>query len=286
MILSSLVERRRFDLEYPKPQMFTKTDLAKFLNVWRDKPDVVSKGAQKNFADFASFVGGEWNRRPNDFNEMYYREAVAKAIVFRSVERLVSAQPWYQGGYRANVVAYAISKLAHDLAERGGSINFERIWRAQDISSGLRDALVVGAKAVHDVIVDPPDGMRNVTEWAKQQACWHRVMGLHVSWPDALDTELVSSSERDDVKRAAVKDQRMLNGIEAQMVVVRPGSAFWSDVKVWGVSKGLLSATDQGILDVAISIPDKVPSEKQSVRTIEILQRLHEEGCQLEVDGL
>ena len=38
-------ERRRFDLEYPKPQMFTKTDLAKFLNVWRDKPDVVSRGS-------------------------------------------------------------------------------------------------------------------------------------------------------------------------------------------------------------------------------------------------
>ena len=277
----SRAERRKFDLEYPKPQMFTKTDLAKFLNVWRDKPDVVSKGAQKNFADFASFVGGEWNRRPNDFNEMYYREVVAKAIVFRSVERLVSEQPWYQGGYRANVVAYAISKLAHDVAQRGGSINFERIWRTQDIAPGLRDALVVYAKAVHDVIVDPPDGMRNVTEWAKQQACWHRVMGLHVSWPDALDTELVSSSERDEVKRDAVKDQRMLNGIEAQMAVVQAGSALWSDVKVWGMSKGLLSETDQGILDVAISIPDKVPSEKQSVRTIEILQRLHEEGCQL-----
>ena len=90
--------------------MFTKTDLAKFLNVWRDKPDIVSKGAQKNFADFASFVGAEWNKHPNDFNEMYYREAIAKAIVFRSVERLVTEQPWYEGGYRANVVAYAISK--------------------------------------------------------------------------------------------------------------------------------------------------------------------------------
>ena len=264
--------------------MFTKTDLAKFLNVWRDKPDVVSKGAQKNFADFASFVGGEWNRHPNDFNEMYYREVIAKAIVFRAVERLVTEQPWYQGGYRANVVAYAISKLAHDVAQRGGSINFERVWRAQGISPGLRDALVVGAKAVHDVIVDPPDGMRNVTEWAKQQACWHRVMGLYVSWPDALDTELVSSSERDEVKSAAVKDQRMLNGIEAQMVVVQAGSALWSDVKLWGMSKGLLSATDQGILDVAVSIPDKVPSEKQSVRTIEILQRLREEGCPVEIE--
>ena len=279
-------ERRRVDLEYPKPQMFTKTDLAKFLNVWRDKPDIVSRGAQKNFADFASFVGGAWNKHPNDFNEIYYREAIAKAIVFRSVERLVTAQPWYQGGYRANVVAYAISKLAHDVAQWGESINFEKIWKAQGISPGLRDALVVSAEAVHDVIVDPPDGMRNVTEWAKQQACWSRVMRLDVAWPYALETELVNSVERDEVKRTAVKDQQMLNGIEAQTVVFQAGSALWSDVKAWGVSKGLLSPDDQGILDVAISIPAKVPSEKQSLRTIAILRRLQEEGCQLEIDGV
>ena len=278
-------ERRRFDLEYPKSQMFTKTDLAKFLNAWRDKPDVVSRGGQKNFADFASFIGGEWNKQSNDFNEMYYREAIAKAIVFRSVERLVPEQPWYLGGYRANVVAYAIAKLGHDVERRGESINFERIWRAQEISLELRDALVVSAKAAHDVIVDPPEGMRNVTEWAKQQACWHRVMSLDVTWPDALDSELVSSAERGEVKRAAVKDQKMLNGIEAQTVVVQAGSAFWSDVKVWGMSKGLLSPDDQGILDVAISMPARVPSEKQSLRTIEILQRLREEGCELEAVG-
>ena len=50
------------------------------------------------------------------------------------------------------------------------------------------------------------------------------------------------------------------------------------------MSKGLLSPDDQGILDVAISIPAKVPSEKQSLRTIEILQRLREEGCQMEIE--
>ena len=254
------------------------------LNVWRDKPDVVSRGAQKNFADFASFIGGEWNKHSNDFNEVYYREAIAKAIVFKSVERLVTEQPWYQGGYRANVVAYAIAKLAHDVAQRGESINFERIWRAQGVSPVLRDAFVVSGEAVHDVIVNPPEGMRNVTEWAKQQACWHRVMNLDVAWPDALQTELVSAAERGEVKRAAVKDQKMLNGIEAQTVVVQAGSALWSNVKVWGMSKGLLSPDDQGILDVAISIPARVPSEKQSLRTIEILQRLREEGCQLEIE--
>ena len=143
---------------------------------------------------------------------------------------------------------------------------------------------MVSAKAAHDVIVDPPEGMRNVTEWAKQQACWHRVMSLDVAWPEALETELVSSAERGEVKRAAVKDQQMLNGIEAQTVVVQAGPALWSDVKVWGMSKGLLSPDDQGILDVAISMPARVPSEKQSLRTIEILQRLREEGCQLEIE--
>ena len=84
----SQAARRRFDLEYPKRQRFAKTDLAKFVNVWRGKPDIVSRGAQKNFADFARFIGSEWNRQANAFNEMYYREVVAKAIVFRSVERL------------------------------------------------------------------------------------------------------------------------------------------------------------------------------------------------------
>ena len=216
---------------------------------------------------------------------MYHREAIAKAIVFRSVERLVTEQPWYEGGYRANIVAYAIAKLAHGVAQRGESINFERIWRTQGISPVLRNALVISSKSVHDVIIDPPEGMRNVTEWAKQQACWHRVMTLHVTWPEALEMELVSSVERNEVKRAAVKDQRMLNGIEAQTLVVQAGSDLWSDVKGWGMSKGLLSPDDQGILDIAISIPARVPSEKQSLRTIEILQRLREEGCQLEIEA-
>ena len=82
----------------------------------------------------------------------------------------------------------------------------------------------------------------------------------------------------------AVKYQKMLNGIEAQTVVVQAGPAFWSDVKVWGMSKGLLPPDDQGILDVAISIPARVPSEKQSLRTIEIFQRLREDGCELEIE--
>ena len=282
----SQAARRRFDLEYPKRQRFAKTDLAKFINVWRGKPHIVSRGAQKNFADFARFIGSEWNLQADAFNEMYYREVVAKAIVFRSVERLVTDQAWYQGGYRANVVAYTIAKLAHDVDQKREAINFGRIWREQEITPGLRESLTVAAEAVHGVIINPPSRMRNVTEWAKQQACWNRVMHLNVHWPTSLESELISISELKDLQRIASKDQKMLNGIEAQMKVCGADPNLWVEVREWGNSAGLLSPDDLQILEVAGSMPTKVPTEKQSQRVLTILRLLHDHGCQLGADVL
>ena len=116
------------------------------------------------------------------------------------------------------------------------------------------------------MIVNSPETTRNVTEWAKQQACWNRVTLLVLEWPEALEAELLSSAERTAEKRTAVRDQQMLNGIEAQNIVVQTEPGFWNDVKAWGVSQGLLSQDDTGILDVVNSIPAKIPSERQSLR--------------------
>ena len=57
-------QRRKFDLENPRRQLFTKTDLAKYVNVWEGRPHEVSLGAQKNFAAFARRIGQEWNKAP------------------------------------------------------------------------------------------------------------------------------------------------------------------------------------------------------------------------------
>ena len=278
-------QRRGFDLEYPKRQMFSKTDLAKFVNTWRGQPDIVSRGAQKNFAEFAKSVSQAWSARADDFNEAYYRDAIAKAIIFRETEKLVTEQPWYQGGYRANVVAYAIAKLAHDVGARGSAVDLGRIWRAQGISADLREALTGVTKAVHGVLIDPPSTGQNVTEWAKQQACWHRVSRLGISWPTAFLDDLIGQDEKEDAGRSAVRDQRMLNDIEAQTAVVRAGGAFWLQVREWGETKALLTQTEREILDVATALPEKLPSGKQSLVILRILDRLHSEGCQLELSG-
>ena len=277
-------ERLKFDLEYPKHQVLTKTDLAKFLNVWREKPDTVSKGAQKNFADFAAYISASWERQDTAFGEMFFREAIAKAFIFKAVEKLVPAQPWYHGGYRANIVAYTIAKLAHDLSKKGASIDFERIWRSQNVSDGLASALTVGATAVHKVIVNPPSTTRNVTEWAKQQACWHRVAGLDVPWPSSLDHECMSQSERRDAKSSAIKNQKMLTGIEVQSRVVEAGAAHWHDIRDWAKQRGLLTPTETGILNVACLVPSDAPSDQQCIRLMELTQRLIGEGLPTEKD--
>ncbi|MHB8267464.1 AIPR family protein [Bradyrhizobium sp.] len=279
--LLTIAQRKKFDLEYPKRQVISKTDLAKFLNLWKGHPDIVSRGAQKNFAQFANATGKEWSKNPDAFNERYYRHAIAKAIVFRETERLVTEQPWYEGGYRANVVAYAIAKIGHDVEGRKLAVDFDGIWKMQNISEDLRDALTIASKAIHEVITTPPPGMSNVTEWAKQQACWSRVSGLAISWPKSFLEELVTQGEQREEQQGAIKDQHLLNGIEAQMAVVKAGGPFWRDLKQWGISKSLLSPTEAGILDVAASMPSRLPSEKQSVIAVETLRKLHREGCQL-----
>lgn len=272
-------QKRKFDTEYPRRQVFSKTDLAKYEMVWWMLPHIVSRGAQKNFAAYASGIGKEWAKRPDDFNEAYYRGAIARAIIFREVEKLVSEQPWYEGGYRANIVAYAIARTALAAHDLGRSVDFDAIWQKQGASPNLREALLLSAKLANNVIVNPPAGMRNVTEWAKQQACWDRVASAEVVWPSQWLSELLTRDEQKEKNSSAVKDQKVLNGIEAQTAVVKAGGATWHSVKEWGVSRSLLSPTDVGILEVCGCVPDKIPSEKQCLRVLETLARLRSEGC-------
>ena len=63
-------------------------------------------------------------------------------------------------------------------------------------------------------------------------------MRLDVEWPQTLGRELLSTTDRMEAKRSAIKDQRMLNGIEAQTIVVQAGSMFWDEVNAWGMAKG------------------------------------------------
>lgn len=270
-------EKNRFQAEFPKVQTFTKTDLAKFENVWDGYPVSVNHGAQKNFANYAARIGQEWDKKPDQFNEFYFKRAIARAIIFRKTEKLVSAQPWYNGGYRANIVAYTIAMLAQVCSRRGQAYDFIGVWSRQDITPVTVQAIEITAKLVHDDIMNPRGSISNISEWCKREACWQHLQqksdSLMNLLPSRFFAELISADEVDDEARSAVKTQKMQNGIEAQRAVVEIPAETWAYILTCGQAKGLYSPKEVGILQVAARIPEKLPTEKQSFILLEILEK-------------
>lgn len=275
-------ERNKWDAEFPKSQFFTKTDLAKFENTWAGKPEVVSKGAQKNFAAFAKTIEKLWGRSGKRVGEAWYRHLISKMIIFRKLEKLVSAQDWYEGGYRANIVTYAIAKVAQDAEAGDKVIDLGRVWRMQAVPPALEDALLVAAAEAQEIITNPPDGVRNMSEWAKTQACWERFRKRRLSYSDDLQSLLIAleeaQSEDDEVK----DDAELTKSVEAQTKVFELGAKFWLNARDWGRARKLLSQVEFGILDVCSKMPGRLPTERQTIVALDVLAKLERSGFGME----
>lgn len=275
-------ELRKFKAENPKPQMFSKTDLAKFENVWDDHPRWVNLGAQKNFARYAGRIGKEWSKSEAGFNEFYFRRAIARAIIFRATEKLVSEQPWYNGGYRANIVAYALASLNEVARRLGKCVDFTRVWNQQALPHSLRDALVVAAQHVNDDIVHPPVGISNISEWCKKEQCWTRLLGtierLEGALSDTFFDELISLEEQNSENKDAKATQKIDSGIEAQKRVIDVPAAKWQTILQELSRRRLLTPKETGVLQIAVRIPAKIPTEKQSLVLMDVLEKARLEG--------
>lgn len=274
-------QRRKFDLEHPRSQLFTKTDLAKAEMTWRVHPEIVSLGAQKNFAHFAHQIGKEWAKNETAFSEEWFRNAVTKLLVFRKTERIVSdaAGSWYTGGLRANTVCYAIAKLVHDLRQGGQSLDLQRIWSSQEIPEVLADALDQYAKVVHMHLLSPPMGGSNPTEWAKKKDCLDAALGLDVDLRGDLTDILIGVDQTRARNSDGKRDQKMINGIQAQAKVVEIGTAGWEALQIWVRSTSMrITPTESGIIEAATRIRHKPLSEAQALRALAVLDRATDEG--------
>lgn len=276
----SVAQRKQFQLLNPKKQLITKTDLAKYENAWRFLPHVVSQGAQKNFIAFSNYASSAWEKNQEQFNEEYYRRVVVKGMLFRRTEELVGKQPWYEGGYRANIVAYTIAKFAQILQFEGTGklLDFKAIWNRQDVTPAIDRQLTLIAEHMFRIIVAPQGGFQNVTEWCKKEICWIRARDTQVPFFKDLTPELIEREDEQHIKKSAAEDQLIITGIQAQTKVVELGAIYWRELQAWGRQRQLLSPEDDSFVTVAAAIPKKIPTEKQCSRLLQIKARLEEEG--------
>ncbi len=275
-------EKKKFKAENPKPQMFSKTDLAKFENVWDEHPKWVNLGAQKNFAQYAKRIGKEWAKSSESFNEHYFKRAIARGIVFRATERMVSAQEWYNGGYRANIVAYTIAAIAESCRRKESNIDFMKIWNTQTLSTEFISVLETAAKFVNDHITEPPSGFSNVTEWCKKDACWTNIMSdldeFLAGISDGFWSDSITEEETKARQRQAKNVQKIDDGIDAQKKVFEITSAEWNYILDEGSKRRIFTPKEVGVLNIAKNIPQKVPSEKQCTVLLIALEKARLEG--------
>lgn len=276
-------KKKQFQLQHPKNQVIKKTDLAKVQNTWLGHPSVVSKGAQTNFGAFAEYIDEQWNTDEQQFNERFFQSTAALLLMFQYLEKTIPRQPWYEGGYRANIIYYTVAlfRLLIKKQYPGSDFDLILVWNKQDVPEQVKSVLISLAEIVLDKLTDESRPIANVTQWCKREACWNEIKKLTLHLPVEIESCLITVDEQKAAQRAAKKDQKVVNDIQAQAEAVKISAETWKRLAEFAVANHLVSPADAAALAIACKIPEKIPNSYQSKRLLALLNRAVEEGFSL-----
>ena len=239
-----------FDRKYPKNQMFTKVELAKYINayqeVWEGKkmvvsPNIVVRGNEKNYARFIN------NNLPDNIkkiNNVYFEDAIAKCLLFKEAEKRygTKANDYNIGELRQVVVPYTLSLLNIITADK---LDLYRIWKNQQVSLKLSDFIYDLMKQVNEFILKNSP-VTHYIEWAKKEECWEQVKSHLWSFNiNEIKADLID--ENNLSKRNIVtdtEDEEEIRQYEENILRSIP-HALWKKIEEWGKDTDCLSATQQ-----------------------------------------
>ncbi len=274
--------KQQFLRRNPKQQVITKTDLAKVEQAFEQLPDIACKGAEKSFVAFAERITADWRDEGKRalYGDDWFRDAVARVIIFRTTEQIVSRAAWYEGGYRAQIVAYAVARLAALAAKRsdGGRLDFSRVWAAQSVPEPLVRQLDAIAEVMAQVLRNPPQAGQNISEWAKQQGCRNRALETPVDVVAGFDAFVVTREEVRAATRERREEGRIDDGLARVTEVIELGAPFWQAVERFALGRRLVTEDDRRALHPARNVPRMVPEPWQAGQLIELLRRCREQG--------
>lgn len=273
-------KQKQFMLENPKNQLIDKTFLSKSENAWLQKPYIVSRGAQYCFGDFANYVGDLLEKNQMAITENYYRDAISRIILFRTIEKMVSQASWYSGGYRAQTVAYTVSFLSYWLEKQKAYFNFDLVWEEQAINEKLYSVIEIIAGAIHKDINNPPYGHSNVSQWCKRQDCWEKIktLNLNIVLPKAY---LKDKEEAMYEKKEEKTQKKMDSGIEKQTFVFELGHQKWKQIFDYcskAENRRGISSFGFTALSKKAHSENYLPSEAQCAELYSIYERVTGEG--------
>lgn len=267
---------RAFRERTPPANRISKTDLARFLNSWSRLPHIVSGGVQKNFIAYMRRMresrGAKWEP-----DEGFYRDAVAQAILFLAAQRIVRREGF--PAYRINIATYLVAYLSH---RTGGKLRLDLIWQRQSLSNDLESLLRTWSHAIDRQIQSSSAG-RNITEWAKKEACWNALRQLDLPIDCDLPEEWGSNA------RVVSPDDPVSSQDDhaSSAACMRLSAEQWFAIHLWGTRTGRLAKWQSGIAHTLSSYAgsgwERSPTAKQARHGIRILEIAAEQGFQIDV---
>lgn len=276
----SPAKKKNFEKAHPKNQKFTKTDLAKFMQIEQMRPDIASAGGQKAFAQFADWVVKEWEKHETDFNDDFFQRVIAVVILFKSADYIVRTAPWYNS-YKANIVAYTLSKIFYEVETKykDCSINYKNIWVKQDLSDAWKNQIAVIAHQIHMHLTDINRPVENVTEWAKRKECWEKAKDISCVLNPAFIAELQNKSQARAEAGEARRKQKAYDTLKPTIEVVNFGQDGWNELLSWNAVHNVLLPSELNLIKkAAIFDGGLITSDRNCQRVIKLLEKCREEG--------
>jgi hypothetical protein len=244
-------ERATYERINPSGQKFDKKDLARYINSADMYPYYVSWGGEVNSVRFQTEMERQWKTDPAVFNESYFRDLVAKAIIFNTIRKTILKQDWYKerNGYLIQNVTYAFAKLIYEVQRLGLLMNYRYIWDKQEVPDFLVEEIIKIAYVTREVFFRPNIG--NVETYCKKSECWEQVKQLPYELSVSTKTFLVSKEDVRDEKTAAKKEQRFTDGINIEVDVFNFGANYWNDLCEEANAQGVVTGGDIQLLKLA-----------------------------------
>lgn len=266
----SASEKKKFNLEYPKNQFFDKTDLSKYEMTFDCQPNVVSLGAQKCFIAFAEKTAKEWAASQLSFNEEWFKNAVAKALIFKWTDQFIGASDWYKAdrGHKSQTVTYTLAWITNHIRSLGkAGLNYQLIWKEQNVPDDLAEIIQLMAPKIAKEIANAPPEVKNIGEYCKKSICWAAVSKMpappSLDIPDSLVVDIQEEKEEKKDARSIAKIDREIN-FDTLIVNLAPKIALVTSVSE---EKKLLSPkSNQALLKIARYNFQLSSSEKNALK--------------------
>ena len=262
------INEKQFNLNYPKQNKLTKTDVAKYEMCWDQHPDIVCKGGEKAYDTYIKDIK---DRKPT-CTENTYKRLVAKAILYKTVDKYVNSLKL--GGYKSNMDNYilsAISILSNKM------LDLDYIWEHQSVQPELMKVIERLVPMIWKHITEPTSSSNaqsmNVNEWTKKAECLANLKVL-LNGLDQLPSNILMSPS------AMVDDS--LN--QAQQDVIAQAWAIdadvWYGIAKWAKANGQLTPLARKMLLSfgSFRANNRMFSFKQADSSLKIIKKCKELG--------